>query len=101
MLLADTGWSIFASQDKRQPQSMAKSGRSVATHGYDNQDPLMHATFIASGPAFKKNLKARPFDNIEVYGLLACALKIKPANTDGNIKSVQYLMTQDCPLPFE
>ena len=97
MLLADTGWSIYASRDKRQPRPMAKLGRSVATHGYDNQDPLMHATFIASGPAFKKKLKARPFDNIEVYGLLACALKVKPANTDGNIKNVQYLMTQDCP----
>jgi alkaline phosphatase D len=96
MLLADTGWSIYASRDKRQPQPMAKLGRSIATHGYDNQDPLMHATFIASGPAFKKKLKASPFDNIEVYGLLACALNVKPANTDGNIENVQYLMTQDC-----
>jgi predicted AlkP superfamily pyrophosphatase or phosphodiesterase len=100
MLLADTGWSIYASRDKRQPQSMAKLGRSVATHGYDNQDPLMHATFIASGPAFKKKIMAKPFDNIEIYGLLACALKIKPANTDGNIKNVQHLMTQDCPSLF-
>lgn len=96
MLLADTGWSIHASRDKRKPQSMVKLGRSVATHGYDNQDPLMQATFIASGPAFKNKLTAKPFDNIEVYGLLACALRIKPANTDGNIKNMQYLMTQNC-----
>jgi hypothetical protein len=27
---------------------------------------------------------------------LACALKIKPSNTDGDIKNVQYLMAQDC-----
>ena len=101
MLLADTGWSIYASRDKHEPQSMAKLGRSVATHGYDNQDPLMHATFIASGPAFKKKLRAKPFDNIEVYGLLACALMIKPANTDGNVKNMQYLMTQNCPSSSE
>ncbi len=101
MLLADTGWSIYASRDKRQPQSMLKLDRSVATHGYDNQDPLMHATFIASGPAFKNKLTARPFDNIEVYGLLACALKVKPANTDGNVKNVQYLMTHHCQSSFE
>jgi predicted AlkP superfamily pyrophosphatase or phosphodiesterase len=101
MLLADTGWSIYASRDKHQPQPLVKLGRSVATHGYDNQDPLMHATFIASGPAFKKKLMAEPFDNIEVYGLLACALKIKPANTDGNVKHVQYLMTHDCPYSLE
>jgi predicted AlkP superfamily pyrophosphatase or phosphodiesterase len=96
MLLADTGWSIYASRDKRQPEPMAKLGQTVATHGFDNQDALMHATFIASGPSFKKKLIARPFDNIEVYGLLACALKIKPARTDGNIENVQYFMTKDC-----
>ena len=96
MLLADAGWSVYASRDRRQPQPMAKLGRSVATHGYDNQNPLMHATFIASGPAFKKKVIARPFDNIEVYGLLACALKVKPAKTDGDIKNVQYLMTEYC-----
>ena len=71
MLLADTGWSIYASRDKSQPQAVLKLGRSIATHGYDNQDPLMQATFIANGPAFKKALTASPFDNIEVYGLLA------------------------------
>jgi alkaline phosphatase D len=101
MLLADTGWSIYASRDKSQPQAVLKLDRSIATHGYDNQDPLMQATFIANGPAFKKALTASPFDNIEVYGLLACALKIKPASTDGNIQNVQYLMTQDCQSSFE
>lgn len=96
MLLADTGWSIYASRDKRQPLPLLDSGRSVATHGYDNQDPLMQATFIASGPAFKTKLMAKPFNNIEVYGLLACALNIKPATTDGNIHNMQYLMAHDC-----
>jgi predicted AlkP superfamily pyrophosphatase or phosphodiesterase len=101
MLLADTGWSLYASRDKSDPQTWVKLGRSVATHGYDNQDPLMHATFIANGPAFKKKLQARPFDNIEVYGLLACALKIKPADTDGHVKNIQYLMAQACQTPTE
>ena len=101
MLLADAGWSLYASRDKGQPQPMAKLGRSVATHGYDNQDPLLHATFIASGPAFKKNIKATPFNNIEVYGLLACALKVKPAKSDGNINNVQYFMTRHCGSSLE
>jgi predicted AlkP superfamily pyrophosphatase or phosphodiesterase len=96
MLLADPGWSIYASRDKREPQPLAKLGRAVATHGYDNQALSMHAAFIASGPAFNQKLTAAPFDNIEIYGLLACALKIKPANTDGNIKGMQHLMSQHC-----
>ncbi|WP_293745640.1 ectonucleotide pyrophosphatase/phosphodiesterase [uncultured Paraglaciecola sp.] len=96
MLLADSGWSIYASRDKSRPQPMLQLGRSIATHGYDNQDPLMHATFIANGPAFEKEMMAKPFDNIEVYGLLACALNIKPAKTDGNVERVQYFMAKDC-----
>jgi alkaline phosphatase D len=100
MLLADTGWSIYASRDKSRPQQTLKSGNTVATHGYDNQDPLMHATFIASGPAFKRNLTVSPFDNVEVYGLLACALNIKPAKTDGNISNVQHMLLKDCPPPL-
>lgn len=96
MLLADTGWSLYASRNNSHPQSMQKSGRSIATHGYDNQDPLMQAIFIANGPAFKKKLKAEAFDNIEIYGLLACALGISPASTDGNISSLQYLMAKEC-----
>lgn len=96
MLLAETGWSIYASRNKSLPPQRLKSGHTVATHGYDNQDPLMHAAFIANGPAFKKNLTVNPFDNIEVYGLLACALNIKPAKTDGNINNVQHMLLKDC-----
>jgi alkaline phosphatase D len=75
---------------------MNQSGRSVATHGYDNQAPSMQATFIASGPSFQNKLIARPFDNVQVYGLLACMLGLKPAKTDGNIDSVQYMLTKTC-----
>jgi hypothetical protein len=62
---------------------------------------MLYNYFFASGPAFKKKITARPFDNIEVYGLLACVLKIKPASTDGNVKNIQYLMTQNCQSSFE
>ena len=101
MLLADTGWSIYASRDKGLPQPMSKLGRSIATHGYDNEDTLMHATFIASGPDFKTQLRVKPFESIEVYGLLACALKVKPAKTDGNVKNVQHLMAHNCVSSFD
>ena len=50
MLLADAGWTIYASRDKRQPQAMAKLGKVIATHGYDNQNPLMPCHLYCKWP---------------------------------------------------
>lgn len=52
-------------------------------HGYDNDDPLMRATFIATGPKFKRGYVAEPFENVDVYDLMCKILKIKPAKNDG------------------
>ncbi len=61
-------------------------------HGYDRFAQDMQASFIAAGPSFKKGIKAKPIENVEVYGIVARALGIKPAKTDGNIKNVEYFM---------
>jgi len=61
-------------------------------HGYDRFAQDMQTTFIAAGPNFKKGIKAKPIENVEVYGIIARALGIKPAKTDGNIKNVEYFM---------
>ena len=95
MLLADPGWSVYASVDGSQPQSIAVSGRSAATHGYDNQAPEMAASFIADGPAFATHKPVPTFDNIEVYNLVACALDVKPVKNDGDIQHVGQLLSAD------
>lgn len=61
-------------------------------HGYDRFAQDMQATFIAAGPNFKKGIKAGVIENVEVYGIVARALGIKPAKTDGDIKNVEYFM---------
>lgn len=96
MIMADLAWSLYASSDKSPPQTMAETTRSVATHGYDNRASAMQAMFIGSGPLFKKAGGVESFENIEVYGVVACALGIKPAKTDGDIKRVQGMLTQTC-----
>lgn len=96
MILADTGWTLYASEDGSEPTPVAGIPWSTATHGYDNQHKDMHATFIAAGPAFKSELTADHFDNIEVYGILACALGISPSKTDGNIKNIANIMLKNC-----
>lgn len=94
MLLADPGWVVYATEDKTAPPAILPFLK--ATHGFDNQHPEMRATFIATGPSFENGLSVQPFDNIEVYGIIACALDIAPAKTDGNIKNVQHMMAREC-----
>ena len=96
MLLAEAGWSLYASENKLKPLPMEITKRSAASHGFDNLHPSMQATFIAAGPAFVENKSVKPFENIEVYGLLACVLNIAPAKTDGEIERVAHVLKKRC-----
>lgn len=84
---ADAGGMIFA-------RSLTSVYRYSATgmHGYDRFHTDMGATFIAAGPNFKQGIDADSFENVEVYGILARILGIAPAETDGDIKRVEYFM---------
>lgn len=57
----------------------------------------MRAMFMASGPAFKKNFFALPFDNIDVYPLVSRVLNLRdpPANVrpNGTMVGVQQLLS--------
>jgi hypothetical protein len=46
-------------------------------HGYDNAVPDMGATFYAWGPAFKSGMTITPFENVNVYPLIARILGLK------------------------
>jgi len=53
-------------------------------HGFDPALKSMGATFIASGPAFKRGVTIPPFDNVDVYNLLCAVLGLRPAPNDGD-----------------
>jgi predicted AlkP superfamily pyrophosphatase or phosphodiesterase len=56
----------------------------AGVHGYTARGvEEMRATFSAWGPSFKKGVKIKPFENVEIYQLLAEILGLKPANNDG------------------
>ncbi|XP_025204876.1 ectonucleotide pyrophosphatase/phosphodiesterase family member 5-like [Melanaphis sacchari] len=67
----------------------------VGVHGYDNNDPQMQAIFMASGPAFKKNFSALPFDNVNLYSLICriANLNEPKRRPDGTIKDVEQLLS--------
>ena len=66
-------------------------------HGYDNLAPEMAATFLAAGPVFPEGAVAAPFQNVNVYGLIACALGITPAETDGEPSVLAEITGGRCP----
>ncbi len=68
-------------------------------HGYDNHDPAMAATFLAAGPIFPEGATAAPFENVNVYAMIACALGITPAETDGDAAVVETITGGRCPAP--
>ncbi|KPL67671.1 hypothetical protein SZ64_05795 [Erythrobacter sp. SG61-1L] len=63
--LGETGWAVRGKAPK--PGDKPWNG---GTHGWDNQDPLMRAIFIANGPAFKAGSALPDFDNVDVEPLL-------------------------------
>lgn len=66
-------------------------------HGYDNLAPEMAAIFLAAGPVFPEGEVAPPFENVNVYAMIACALGITPAVTDGDPSVVAEITGGRCP----
>lgn len=89
IVAAEPGWMLFG-ESLEARYLAAENG---ATHGYDRHLPGMLATFIADGPRFEDGVVAEPFDNVEVYGMIADILGVAPAPTDGSLERVQYFMT--------
>ena len=76
--LADTGWTMVSTGSPR--RYPIRGG----AHGYDPDDPLMAALFIAHGPAFRAGASVPTFDNVNVYPLLAGLIGVTPDANDGD-----------------
>ncbi|MBL0164828.1 MAG: alkaline phosphatase family protein [Xanthomonadales bacterium] len=84
LCLADPGWII-----SDHATLAAKAHFSYGEHGYDNNHRDMRALFIAHGPAFRNGVVLAPFDNVDVYPLLAYLLGIEAESNDGNFDDVR------------
>jgi alkaline phosphatase D len=84
VLVADSSWSVGV-----RPLS---SGFVGGTHGYDNSNTDMHAIFYATGPDFRKGYVHPPFENVDIYPLVAHILGLDPAETDGDINNVKDML---------
>jgi hypothetical protein len=48
--------------------------------------------FVAAGPAFKNGVTVPPFENVNVYNVLAQVLRIAPAPNDGGTDVARHLL---------
>lgn len=85
VLVADSAWSL----------RWKGTGRTVGgAHGYDPRNTDMHGIFYATGPHFRQGIVHPPFENVDIYPLLAHILGITPAPTDGRLDRVLGLLRQ-------
>lgn len=93
-VLADPEWLItLSTADLSNPYLASLHG----THGYDNRAESMGATFIGAGPVFPQGARPVEFENVNVYGIVACALDIEPAQTDGDPREIERVTGGNCP----
>lgn len=87
--LAENGWWMATRQ------AFATAPPHGGAHGYDPADPEMAALFVAHGPAFKPGATLKPFDNVDVYPLLAQLLAIRPEANASGVNTFASALTQD------
>lgn len=84
LVLPAEGWTLTSRERFEETKAKGRSTRLRGGHGYDNQLTSMRAIFIAHGSAFKKGVVIEPFENVQVYNVMARILDLKPASNDGN-----------------
>ena len=83
-LVPDPGWVIINSKEEFDPEE-DEDYYPKGIHGYDNDNELMRSLFLARGPALKYDYPVKPFDNIEVYGIMTNILGIKANPNNGTL----------------
>lgn len=84
IVLPDEGWTLTTRAKSDEAKANGRKNGLRGGHGYDNELPSMRAIFIAHGSAFKKGIVIEPFENIQVYNVMARILGLTPAPNDGN-----------------
>jgi predicted AlkP superfamily pyrophosphatase or phosphodiesterase len=93
VLMADEGWIILSRELYRAPARAANGGVVYGgAHGFDNRLESMRAIFVGHGPAFKQSQVVEPFENVDVYNVMAEILGLKPASNDGGYAAAKAVL---------
>uniref|UniRef100_A0A914XR42 Uncharacterized protein n=1 Tax=Plectus sambesii TaxID=2011161 RepID=A0A914XR42_9BILA len=67
-------------------------------HGFDFRTPSMHAIFFGHGPGFKEGVSIQPFQNIELYNLMADLMQLPSrAPTNGTKGALYHILSNPPP----
>jgi predicted AlkP superfamily pyrophosphatase or phosphodiesterase len=68
----------------------------AGVHGYDPQEMTsMRAIFFAEGPDIRKGVELGPFENVNVYPLVAKLLGLKAPQVDGSVNVLANVLVED------
>ncbi len=84
--MAETGWWISTRA------LAARNPPSGGAHGFDPEDPLMSALFMAHGPSFKRGQALERAETVDVYPLLATLIGVKPLSNQGNLAAFERVL---------
>ena len=85
--VVESGWLLFGS-----PPAPDRPVLAGGAHGYDPATPDMAALFIASGPAMRRGVQLKPFDNVDVYPLIARLIGVAPLTSDASLETLKPLI---------
>jgi hypothetical protein len=91
MGIADEGWQVLRRSTVDGLRNRRLRG-AAGQHGYDPVHMSMRAMFVAAGPAFKSAVTVPPFENVDIYNVLAQVLRITPAPNDGDTEIARQLL---------
>jgi len=84
LVLPDEGWMLTTRAKVEEKKGKEQKDGLRGGHGYDNELTSMRAIFIAHGSAFKKGVAIEPFENVQIYNVMARILGLTAAPNDGN-----------------
>lgn len=82
LVLPDEGWILTNREAFAEMQTKGESNPKGG-HGYDNRLKSMRAIFIGHGPALRQRAVVAPFENVQIYNVMAKILGLRPAPNDG------------------
>ncbi|MFN1834816.1 ectonucleotide pyrophosphatase/phosphodiesterase [Balneola sp. MJW-20] len=88
LMIAEPGFTI----NTRAYFEDRKDYPSGGAHGYDNQEKVMHALFIANGPDIAEGKVIGPIENVHIYELMTHLLDLVPAPNDGSPDSISVIL---------
>jgi predicted AlkP superfamily pyrophosphatase or phosphodiesterase len=92
IVLPDEGWMLMQRSRYEEMKARDDMTHLRGGHGYDNQLPSMRALFIAHGEAFEPGKVVEPFENVDVYNIMAAILRLRPAKNDGHPDTVKMVL---------